>query len=73
MIMTSHNGPQASRSGMKMETFGFSFAEDGAAFVPKEILGEARGLNQHGVLLDLSLASIMGCWYWCWHCWCWYW
>jgi len=25
---------------MRMETFGFSFAEDGAAFVPDEILGK---------------------------------
>lgn len=31
----------AAKASMRMETFGFSFAEDGAAFVPKEILGEA--------------------------------
>lgn len=30
------------KSSMRMETFGFSFAEDGAAFVPDEILGKCE-------------------------------
>jgi len=33
------------KASLRMETFGFSFAEDGNKFVPKEILGEARLKN----------------------------